>query len=62
MTNVNSQMENGKWRDIYVFISLNIAKFLSKDVTAFDPSRPDPPENFKIPASPLRSEVKPPGN
>ena len=32
--------------------NLNIAKFLAKDVTAFDPSRPDPPENFKIPASP----------
>jgi lysophospholipase L1-like esterase len=42
--------------------NLNIAKFLSKDVTAFDPSRPDPPENFKIPASPPRSEVKPQGN
>jgi lysophospholipase L1-like esterase len=42
--------------------NLGIAKFLAKDVTAFDPSRPDPPENFKIPASPLRSEVKPPGN
>jgi len=42
--------------------NLGVAKFLAKDVTAFDPSRPDPPENFKIPASPLRSEVKPPGN
>src|SRR5262245_54115789 len=42
--------------------NLNIAKFLAKDVTGFDPSHPDPPENFKIPASPLRSEVKPPGN
>lgn len=42
--------------------NLNIAKFLAKDVTAFDPSRPDSPENFKIPASPPRSEVKPPGN
>jgi lysophospholipase L1-like esterase len=42
--------------------NLSVAKFLAKDVTAFDPSRPDPPEKFKIPASPLRSEVKPPGN
>src|SRR5262245_16238163 len=42
--------------------NLSIAKFLAKDVTAFDPSRPDPPEKFKIPASPQRSEVKPPGN
>jgi lysophospholipase L1-like esterase len=42
--------------------NLSIAKYLAKDVTAFDPSRPDPPENFKIPASPLRSGVKPPGN
>jgi hypothetical protein len=41
---------------------LNIAKFLAKDMTAFDPSHPDLPENFKIPASPPRSEVKPPGN
>jgi lysophospholipase L1-like esterase len=42
--------------------NLGVAKFLAKDVTAFDPSRPDPPENFKIPASPTLSEVKPPGN
>jgi lysophospholipase L1-like esterase len=42
--------------------NLNIAKFLTKDVTGFDPSHPDLPENFKIPASPLLSEVKPPGN
>jgi lysophospholipase L1-like esterase len=42
--------------------NLGIAKFLTNDVAAFDPSRPDPPEYFKIPASPLRSEVKPPGN
>lgn len=42
--------------------NLGVAKFLAKDATAFDPSQPDLPENFKIPASPLRSEVKPPGN
>src|SRR5262249_10253624 len=41
---------------------LGVVKFLAKDVTAFDPGRPDPLENFKIPASPLFSEVKPPGN
>ena len=42
--------------------NLNIAKFLAKDTTGFDPRRLDPYENFKIPASPLRSEVKPTGN
>ena len=42
--------------------NLGVAKFLAKDATAFDPGRPDPPENFKIPASPMLSEVKPPGN
>jgi hypothetical protein len=42
--------------------NLGVAKFLTNDVAAFDPSRPGPPENFKIPASPLRSEVKPQGN
>ena len=42
--------------------NLNIAKFLTKDATGFDPRRPDLPENFKIPASPTLSEVKPPGN
>jgi len=42
--------------------NLGIAKFLAKDLTAFDPSRPDPTENFKIPASPMLSEVKPAGN
>jgi len=42
--------------------NLNIAKFLAKDVTGFDPRYPDPHENFNIPASPPRSEVKPPGN
>lgn len=41
---------------------LGVAKFLTKDATAFDPGRPDPPENFKIPASPMLSEVKPTGN
>jgi lysophospholipase L1-like esterase len=42
--------------------NLGVAKFLAKDATAFDPGRPDSPENFKIPASPMLSEVKPPGN
>jgi hypothetical protein len=40
----------------------NIAKFLAKVVAAIDPRRPDIPENFKIPAGSLRSEVKPQGN
>jgi lysophospholipase L1-like esterase len=42
--------------------NLSLAKFLAKDVVEFDPGRPDPLEKFKIPASPMRSEVKPPGN
>ncbi|HKQ73195.1 MAG TPA: rhamnogalacturonan acetylesterase [Blastocatellia bacterium] len=41
---------------------LGIVKFLTKDVTAFDPSRPDPLEYFRIPASPTLSEMKPQGN
>ena len=42
--------------------NLSLAKFLAKDVVEFDPGRPDPLEKFKIPASQMRSEVKPPGN
>jgi lysophospholipase L1-like esterase len=41
---------------------LGLSKYLTKDVTAFDPSRPDPLAGFKIPASPLNTEVKPLGN
>ncbi len=41
---------------------LGIAKYLVKDVPAFDPRVPDAVEQFKIPASPMRTETKPFGN
>jgi lysophospholipase L1-like esterase len=41
---------------------LAIAKFLVTDVPAFDPSHPDSLRDFKVPASPLGTEVKPLGN
>ncbi len=41
---------------------LGIAKYLVKDAPRFDPSRPDLFENFKIPPSPLQTDVKPPGS
>lgn len=42
---------------------LPLAKFLAKDVTPFDPARPDAPEQFKLPASPQRDPAtKPDGN
>ena len=39
-----------------------IAKFLIKDLPAFDPARPDAPEAFAIPASPSVNAVKPLGS
>lgn len=39
-----------------------LAKYLKKDLPPFDPSRPDAPESFSIPASPLATDVKPLGN
>lgn len=41
---------------------LGLMKYLTADVQAFDPSRPDAIENFNIPASPLSTSVKPLGN
>jgi lysophospholipase L1-like esterase len=41
---------------------LAIAKFLVTDVPPFDPRRPDSFESFKVPPSPLGTEVKPLGN
>ena len=41
---------------------LGVVKYLLKDVPAFDPSHPDPIDGFKLPASPQRTTVKPPGN
>jgi hypothetical protein len=32
---------------------LPIAKFLSKDVPDFDPSKPDPQATFDLPATPI---------
>jgi lysophospholipase L1-like esterase len=40
----------------------DIAKFLIKDLPPFDPSKPDAPEKFSIPASPMISDVKPLGS
>jgi lysophospholipase L1-like esterase len=39
-----------------------VAKYLKKDLPPFDPTKPDAPENFAIPASSLVSDVKPLGN
>ena len=41
---------------------MSLAKYLMKDVMPFDPHHPDSFENFKIPASPLFTEMKPLGN
>lgn len=41
---------------------LELTRLLAADVTAFDPSRPDPVVQFRIPASPLGTGVKPDGD
>jgi lysophospholipase L1-like esterase len=41
---------------------LELAKHLAEDVTPFDPSHPDPVEQFSIPPSPGASALKPDGN
>lgn len=41
---------------------LGIVKYLSKDVQTFDPSHPDPLESFRVPPSPLSTDVKPLGS
>ncbi len=41
---------------------LGISKYLVKDMTTFDPRRPDAPESFHLPPSPLVTDVKPLGN
>jgi lysophospholipase L1-like esterase len=41
---------------------LGIARYLVKDVAPFDPRRPDAPESFQVPPSPLVTDVKPLGN
>jgi len=42
--------------------NLGIVKYLIGDTRAFDPSHPDSLETFKIPASPIVTEIKPLGN
>ena len=41
---------------------LGLMKYLVTDLGAFDPSHPDPVDNFKLPASPQRTLIKPPGS
>ena len=41
---------------------LGIVKYLVTDVPRFDPARPDPLESFRVPASPMVSDVKPLGS
>jgi lysophospholipase L1-like esterase len=41
---------------------LGLAKHLTKDTPAFDPRRPDAIESFKLPPSPTKGDVKPPGS
>jgi lysophospholipase L1-like esterase len=41
---------------------LEIARFIAEDVLPFDPKKPDPPGDFKIPASPQSSSQKPSGD
>jgi lysophospholipase L1-like esterase len=39
-----------------------LVKYLADDAPPFDPARPDPLAGFKVPASPLLTDVKPLGN
>jgi len=41
---------------------LGLASFLAEDVKPFEPSKPDPFESFKVPASPQTTTRKPDGN
>ena len=41
---------------------LGLMKFLATDIGAFDPNHPDSMERFKVPASPQRTQIKPPGS
>jgi lysophospholipase L1-like esterase len=41
---------------------LRIVQYLTDDATAFDPHRPDPPEQFKLPVSPQSAAPPPLGN
>jgi lysophospholipase L1-like esterase len=41
---------------------LDLVKFLADDAKPFDPAKPDPVDEFKLPASPQASKTKPDGN
>jgi lysophospholipase L1-like esterase len=41
---------------------LDLVRYLANDVRPFDPHHPDPPESFKLPASPTQLGPKPLGN
>jgi lysophospholipase L1-like esterase len=41
---------------------LGLIKYLVPDLTAFDPRHPDPMDDFKLPSSPQRTMIKPPGS
>lgn len=41
---------------------LGLVKYLAPDVRTFDPRRPDPIDGFKVPPSPLNTDVKPLGS
>ena len=41
---------------------LDLVKFLADDVQPFDPAKPDPPNDFKVPSSPQTTATKPDGN
>ncbi len=42
--------------------NLPLAKSIVADFTTFDPAHPDSPESFKLPASPMHSDIAPRGN
>jgi lysophospholipase L1-like esterase len=41
---------------------LGLVKYLVTGLETFDPSHPDPMDSFKLPASPQRTQIKPPGS
>jgi lysophospholipase L1-like esterase len=41
---------------------LGLTRYLVPDLTAFDPRNPDPIDDFKLPASPQSTKIKPPGS
>jgi len=41
---------------------LGLMRYLVTDLAAFDPRHPDSMDSFKLPASPQRTQTKPPGS